>query len=68
MDAGYRHGYQLHRPLPLLPHACLDRLVDPGAALLITSLGNFTLAEAIGAFIISSLLITLCGISGWFDG
>ncbi|QXB31182.1 benzoate/H(+) symporter BenE family transporter [Aeromonas sp. FDAARGOS 1405] len=39
----------------------------PGAALLITSLGNFTLAEAIGAFIISSMLITLCGISGWFD-
>ncbi|KFN17778.1 benzoate/H(+) symporter BenE family transporter [Aeromonas bestiarum] len=39
----------------------------PGAALLITSLGNFTLGEAIGAFVISSLLITLCGISGWFD-
>lgn len=39
----------------------------PGAALLITSLGNFTLAEAIGSFVISSLLITLCGISGWFD-
>ncbi|MGY3896741.1 benzoate/H(+) symporter BenE family transporter [Aeromonas enterica] len=39
----------------------------PGAALLITSLGNFSLAEAIGAFVISSLLITLCGISGWFD-
>ncbi|MEN9532579.1 MAG: hypothetical protein RIQ83_1803 [Pseudomonadota bacterium] len=39
----------------------------PGAALLITSLGNVTLAEAIGAFVISSLLITLCGISGWFD-
>ena len=39
----------------------------PGAALLITTLGNFTLAEAIGAFVITSLLITLCGISGWFD-
>ncbi|MEH8227123.1 benzoate/H(+) symporter BenE family transporter [Aeromonas veronii] len=39
----------------------------PGAALLITTLGSFTLAEAIGAFVISSLLITLCGISGWFD-
>lgn len=39
----------------------------PGAALLITSLGNFSLAEGIGAFVISSLLITLCGISGWFD-
>ena len=39
----------------------------PGAALLITSLGNFSLAEAIGAFVVSSLLITLCGISGWFD-
>ena len=68
---GYGHWVsawgQLHRPLPLLPGACLDGLVHPGAALLITSLGNFSLAEAIGAFIISSLLITLCGISGWFD-
>ncbi|MGE6109721.1 benzoate/H(+) symporter BenE family transporter [Aeromonas sobria] len=39
----------------------------PGAALLITSLGQFTLAEAIGAFLLSSLLITLCGITGWFE-
>lgn len=39
----------------------------PGAALLITTLGNFSLSEAIGAFAVSSLLITLCGISGWFD-
>jgi benzoate membrane transport protein len=39
----------------------------PGAALLITSLGQFSLAEAIGAFLLSSLLITLCGITGWFE-
>lgn len=39
----------------------------PGAALLITSLGQFTLAEAIGAFLLSSLLITLCGLTGWFE-
>ncbi|MGL6265229.1 benzoate/H(+) symporter BenE family transporter [Aeromonas jandaei] len=55
-------GLSLYYRIPVL-----TAWSTPGAALLITSLGNFTLAEAIGAFIISSLLITLCGISGWFD-
>ena len=39
----------------------------PGAALLVTSLSGLSMSEAIGAFLICSLLITLCGISGWFD-
>lgn len=39
----------------------------PGAALLITGLSGSTLAEAVGIFIFSSGLITLCGISGWFE-
>jgi benzoate membrane transport protein len=39
----------------------------PGAALLVTSLGDITLAEAIGAFLFSALLITLCGVTGWFE-
>ncbi|WP_421223663.1 benzoate/H(+) symporter BenE family transporter [Aeromonas enteropelogenes] len=55
-------GLSLYYRIPVL-----TAWSTPGAALLITSLGDFTLAEAIGAFIISSLLITLCGISGWFD-
>ncbi|WP_421212443.1 benzoate/H(+) symporter BenE family transporter [Aeromonas sp. 600479] len=55
-------GLSLYYRIPVL-----TAWSTPGAALLITSLGNFTLAETIGAFIISSLLITLCGISGWFD-
>ena len=55
-------GLSLYYRIPVL-----TAWSTPGAALLITSLGNFSLAEAIGAFIISSLLITLCGISGWFD-
>lgn len=55
-------GLSLYYRIPVL-----TAWSTPGAALLITSLGNFTLAEAIGAFVISSLLITLCGISGWFD-
>ena len=33
----------------------------PGAALLITSLNGASMSEAIGAFLLSSLLITLCG-------
>lgn len=55
-------GLSLYYRIPVL-----TAWSTPGAALLITSLGSFTLAEAIGAFTISSMLITLCGISGWFD-
>lgn len=38
----------------------------PGAALLITALSGYSTAEAIGAFMVSSLLITLSGITGLF--
>ena len=39
----------------------------PGAALLVSNLVGFSMAEAIGAFLISGLLILLTGISGLFD-
>lgn len=39
----------------------------PGAALLVTGLSGLTLNEAVGVFLFSSALITLCGITGWFD-
>ena len=39
----------------------------PGAALLVTSIGSISMAEAIGAFLFSALLITLTGFSGWFE-
>jgi benzoate membrane transport protein len=39
----------------------------PGAALLITSAAGVSMPEAIGAFLISGGLITLCGFSGWFE-
>lgn len=39
----------------------------PGAALLVTALAGVPISEAIGTFLFSSLLITLCGIFGWFD-
>ncbi|WP_066452829.1 benzoate/H(+) symporter BenE family transporter [Castellaniella caeni] len=39
----------------------------PGAALLATSLGDIGLAQSIGVFMASSVLITLCGITGWFQ-
>ncbi|MEU4237663.1 benzoate/H(+) symporter BenE family transporter [Actinoplanes sp. NPDC026619] len=38
----------------------------PGAALLATGLGGFTLREATGAFLVSAALITLSGVTGWF--
>ena len=39
----------------------------PGAALLITSIGNFSLSEAIGVFIFSATMILICGITGIFE-
>lgn len=41
----------------------------PGAVVLATAAagGQFHIADAVGAFIVSSLLITLSGVSGWFE-
>lgn len=41
----------------------------PGAAVLATAAasGGFTLPEAVGAFLICAALITLCGVTGWFE-
>ena len=39
----------------------------PGAAMLITSAANVSLAEGVGAFLIAAGLITICGLSGWFE-
>jgi benzoate membrane transport protein len=39
----------------------------PGAAMLITSAAGVSMAEAIAAFLVSGLLITICGFSGWFE-
>ncbi len=41
----------------------------PGAAVLATAglAGGFTMADAVGAFIVSALLVTLFGVTGWFE-
>jgi benzoate membrane transport protein len=41
----------------------------PGAAVLATAglAGGFSMAEAVGAFIVSAVLITLFGVTGWFE-
>ncbi|USG60820.1 benzoate/H(+) symporter BenE family transporter [Sneathiella marina] len=39
----------------------------PGAALLVTSLPGLPMSDAIGAFLFSSFLLTLCGVTGWFE-
>ena len=39
----------------------------PGAALLATSLPGVPMGDAIGAFIFSSVLLTLCGVTGLFE-
>lgn len=38
----------------------------PGAALLITSLGNYTFSDAIGAYIVTAILGLLLGVTGLF--
>lgn len=39
----------------------------PGAALLVTGLSGLSMNQSIAAFLLSSLLVTLCGITGWFQ-
>jgi benzoate membrane transport protein len=39
----------------------------PGAALLIAALPHVPYPDAIGAFIVSALLVTAVGLTGWFD-
>ncbi|PUA20077.1 benzoate/H(+) symporter BenE family transporter [Glaciimonas sp. PCH181] len=39
----------------------------PGAALLVTSLAGVSMSAAIGAFLFSAALITLFGVTGWFE-
>jgi benzoate membrane transport protein len=29
--------------------------------------GSFTMPEAVGAFLVCAALITLCGVTGWFE-
>ena len=41
----------------------------PGAAVLATAglAGGFSLGEAVGAFMVSAVLMALCGVTGWFE-
>jgi benzoate membrane transport protein len=39
----------------------------PGAAMLLTTVAGVSMPEAIGAFLVSAALITLCGFTGWFE-
>jgi benzoate membrane transport protein len=39
----------------------------PGAAVLSTAVAGVSMEEAIAAFLISGILITLCGFTGWFE-
>lgn len=48
-------------------HPVLTAWSTPGAALLVTSLSGVSMAEAVAVFIFSSLLVFLCGITGWFE-
>jgi benzoate membrane transport protein len=39
----------------------------PGAAVLAVAGAGFPMAEAVGAFMVCALAITLCGVTGWFE-
>ena len=58
----------------LLPSLYLKKPVmvawsTPGAAVLATAgaAGGFSMAQAVGAFMVCAALITLCGLTGWFE-
>jgi benzoate membrane transport protein len=58
----------------LLPSLWLKKPVmvawsTPGAAVLATAglAGGFTMNEAVGAFMVSAVLIAICGATGWFE-
>ena len=55
-------GFSLYYKMPII-----TAWSTPGAALLVTSIGDISMAEAIGAFLFSAVLITLTGFSGWFE-
>lgn len=38
----------------------------PGAALLLTALGNYRYSDAIGAYVIAAVLALIIGVTGWF--
>ncbi|MDV7338104.1 benzoate/H(+) symporter BenE family transporter [Terasakiella sp. A23] len=48
-------------------HPIMIAWSTPGAALMVTSLPGIAYSDAIGAFLFCSLLITICGLTGWFD-
>ncbi len=48
-------------------HPILLAWSTPGAALLVTSLPGVAMSDAIGAFMFSSILIAICGVTGWFN-
>jgi benzoate membrane transport protein len=39
----------------------------PGAAVLAVAGGGFSMGEAVGAFMLCAALITVCGLTGWFE-
>ncbi|MGI9317027.1 MAG: benzoate/H(+) symporter BenE family transporter [bacterium] len=39
----------------------------PGAAILVTALSGVEMSDAVGAFLLSAALITLLGVTGWFE-
>ncbi len=55
-------GLSLYYRIPIL-----TAWSTSGAALLVTSLSGVSMPEAIGAFIFSALLITLSGVTGFFE-
>ncbi len=55
-------GFSLQYRIPIV-----TAWSTPGAAMLITAAAGVSMAEAIGAFMISGGLITICGFSGGFE-
>ncbi|MEL6816154.1 MAG: benzoate/H(+) symporter BenE family transporter [Cyanobacteria bacterium J06598_3] len=48
-------------------HPVVTAWSTPGAALLIPAAAGVSMSEAIGAFLVCAVLLTVCGFTGWFE-
>ena len=66
---GHWHGAMYRAAFAVLQKTLMVAWSTPGAAVLATAglAGSFSMAEAVGAFIVGAALITLCGVTGWFE-
>ena len=69
VGAGHWHGTVYRAAVVYYKKPIMVAWSTPGAAVLAAAgiAGGLNMAEAVGAFMVSAALITLCGVTGWFE-